>query len=511
MIELRDYQSDLVERIRESFRTNRRVLAVAPTGSGKTVVFAYITSNAAAKGKRVIVLAHRAEIVEQISGALDRMGVRHGRIQPGHRMTDDPVSVAMVQTLARRIDQIPAPALLVIDEAHHGIAGTWQTVTSAYLSSRILGVTATPRRLDGKGLGDAFDDMIVGPSMSDLIAQGHLAKYRYLAPPKQIDLSAVKKTMGDYAIDELAAIMDKNVITGDAIGHYKQHLDGRPAIVFAVTVAHAERVAEQFNAAGIRAASVDGKMDRSERRDRIDGIGNGKYQILTSCELISEGVDVPIVAGAILLRPTQSLGMYLQQVGRALRPKPDGSDCVILDHVGNVERFGLPDVPRLWSLDTKKKKDEAEPVHTCERCFRVFAGGPGWREKSECGDGDKPEGCILNATEGAGRSSPQQVDGELVDVTAATPRAPASWAGGIDMIAAKGEQWKLLLRAADTREKLSEIARARGFKRGWVDHIMRERDAWKRQREEVAFKPVAAPAPQHRNRPADPLDEIISA
>jgi len=485
MISLRDYQTDLVSGIRAEFAQHRRVLAVSPTGSGKTRVFSFITSNAAAKSNRVYVVAHRTEIVDQISGALDVMGVRHGRIQPGHRMTDDPVQVAMVQTLARRLDRVPPPALLVVDEAHHGVAGTWQTVCDAWPRARILGVTATPQRLDGRGLGAAFDSMVIGPTVASLIDAGYLAKYRYLAPPSRVDLSSVRTRHGDFAIDELAAMLDKSVITGDAVAHYQTHLSGRPAIAFCVTVDHAEHVAEQFRAAGFRATSVDGSMDRRERRDRIEGIGNGAYQVLTSCELISEGVDVPVVSGAILLRPTKSLGMFLQQVGRVLRPKPDGGDAVILDHVGNVHRHGLPDADRVWSLDAKKKKPGEQPIAQCETCFRVFAVGPNWRDDAECPEPVQPVGCILEPKPAGAKDMPEQVDGTLEQITV----SPV-WAAGLNIATAP---LKASLRLAETEQQVREIAKARGFKPGWVRHVMRARAARLPERPIVFADPPAPP------------------
>lgn len=462
MVVLRDYQENMVQRIRVAFANVRRVLAVAPTGSGKTVTFAYITTNAAAKNKRVIIAAHRVEIVQQISDALTAMGVRHGRIQAGHTMTSDLVQVAMIMTLAKRTCRVPPPDLLILDECHHAVAGSYLAVVAAWPKARVLGVTATPQRADGKGLKDCFDEMIVGPQMADLIERGFLAPYNYLAPPEQADLSSIKKRGGDYAIDELAAAMDKAVITGDAIEHYKTHLGGRPAIAFCVTVEHAEHTAAQFRSSGFRAASVDGTMDSTTRRDILASIGDGRLNVLTSCQLISEGTDIPVVAGAILLRPTQSLGLYLQQVGRCLRPKPDGGRALILDHVGNVHRHGLPDAPREWSLDGKLKKSGG--VATCKQCFRAFDSKPGWKAEVDCAQG-QPEECILNTPEasGAGRSEIEVVDGELVQFT-----TKPSWADGLDIVSAKGPDFAELLGLADTEDKLRQIAKARGYHHGWI-------------------------------------------
>lgn len=479
-VHLRDYQQTLVGGVRDAFRHHQRVLAVSPTGSGKTVVFAYITSHAAAKGNRVFIIAHRTEIVAQISESLDQIGVRHGRVQPGHIMTDNLVQVAMIQTLSRRADKIADPDFLIFDEAHHCASETYKAVCERWPGVKILGVTATPQRLDGRGLGRMFEVLVEGPVAADLIQAGWLANYSYFAPPTKIDLSAVGTSMGDYKIDEMAAAVDKLIITGDSIAHYRDHIYPRSAIVFAVRVDHAEHVAAQFLEAGISAASVDGTMDRATRRERITGLADGRYKVLTSCALISEGLDVPGVGGVILLRPTKSLSMHLQQIGRAIRPKPDGSRAVILDHVGNIHRHGLPDAPRKWALDDRKKKETAPPVSQCEVCFRVFASYPGWKKDvlKNISDGteadcDEPEDteCLLRQSSGGGAQSIEQVDGKLSEVTT-TP----GWAGGLDILTARGNDWYKLMERADTIDKLYQIRSARGYDKRWARHVMASRE-----------------------------------
>lgn len=498
-ISLRPYQTDFVARLRSAFTQHRRVLGVSPTGSGKTRCFAYIGTEAAKRGKRVVIVAHRDEIVEQISRALDDLGVRHGRIQPGHRQTDDPVQVAMVQTLSRRLDTTPEPDLLIIDEAHHGVAGTWRTVAGAWQRARILGVTATPVRTDGKGLAGAFDAMVEGPTVADLIGWGFLARFSYLAPPAQADFSSVRKIGGDYAVSDLAQVMDKATITGDSVAHYRQHLDGRPAIVFCVTVAHAEHVAEQFRQAGYSAASVDGTMAKTERRDRMAAIGDGRLNVLASCDLISEGVDVPVVAGAILLRPTQSLGLYLQQVGRALRPKPDGARAVILDHVGNCNEHGMPDAPREWTLDGKARKTGIVKLTTCKVCYRAFEVVPGWKAAAEpCGETD-PDCALTGTPEPAERAaSPEQVDGELVEVTDARVQY------------LRDASLPELRRGARSLADFQEIARARGYKPRWAWLEWERRQEWRRRDEPTrtpeAARTHAAPAPARAFE-----DEVLGA
>jgi DNA repair protein RadD len=377
-LDLRDYQQTAVSDIRVAFACHRRVLFVLPTGGGKTIIFAFIAKHAAAKGNKVIILAHRQEIVDQISTALSSMNIIHGRIQPGYEMTNDAVCVGMIQTTARRLDLIAEPTLLVLDEAHHGVAGTWKKITERLCNSKVLGVTATPERLDGVGLADAFDTIVLEPDVSELTASGYLAPFRYLAPSTAIDLSHVRTIGGDFNSGDLEQAVDQDGITGDVVQHYLQHLAGRTAIAFCVTVTHAKHVAERFCNNGISAESIDGTMSADERRSAVDRLRTGDVRVLTSCEIISEGFDAPAVGGAILLRPTQSFALYRQQVGRCLRPKEDGSNAIIVDHVGNVFRHDLPNAPHEWSLDSQKRtrtdREKARSsVRRCRACCEVFA------------------------------------------------------------------------------------------------------------------------------------------
>lgn len=477
-VTLRPYQQEGVADIRGMMRTHRRVLFVLPTGGGKTVIFSYITGQTSRRGRRVVIVAHRVEIVRQISRALDRQGVVHGIIAPGHSLTDDAVQVAMIQTLVRRLDRIEEPDLLVIDEAHHAVAGSWDQVKSAWPNAFHLGVSATPERLDGKGLRFAFDVMVLGPSPSELIEMGSLAEYTYLAPPSELDLSGVHSRGGDYALDELAQAMEATQIVGDAVKHYRQHLDGKPAICFCISVAHAEQVAERFRAAGISAASVDGSMGKGERDAILQGLESGRIKVVTSCDLISEGFDVPAVAGAILLRPTKSLALFLQQVGRALRPKADGSKAVILDHVGNCHRHGFPDWTRDWSLDGRPKKAEAPDIAVCKLCFRALPAIVARSPSFQCGGLDDQICPFKEVKEGGKPREIQEVDGELAQADLGNPLDPLrpTWARGIHLRDAKGREWFRLLDIAGTDlDRLKEIARARAYKRGWAQHQLAKR------------------------------------
>lgn len=439
MIELRPYQSAAVQGIRAAYAQGKRApLLVLPTGGGKTVTFSYVTSSASAKGRCVWLIVHRAELVKQIAGTLARFACHHQIIAPGPIVRQcqaeqfraygrsfvkagERVVVASVQTLVKRLADIPEnlhPDLIVIDEAHHLTGGTmWGQVVDNYPKARLLPVTATPCRLDGKGLGlgagGFADDLIMGPTMRELIDAGALSRYRIFAPPNALDLSGVKTRAGDYAKDQLAGAVDKPLITGDAVQHYHRLAAGKRAVVFCVSVEHSRHVADEFAASGVRSAFLDGSMDPSERDQVLKRFEAGEVLVLTSCDIISEGFDVPAIEVAILLRPTQSLSLYLQQVGRALRPFPGKAEAIILDHVGAVITHGLPDEEREWSLDgIKRGKRQAandnEPgvdrISTCPKCFTIHLPAP---ECPTCGHQYPVRARKL-----------EQADGELQELTA---------------------------------------------------------------------------------------------
>ena len=375
---LRPYQNQLANDIRAAFGSGaNRPLAVSPTGSGKTVLFSYITSQVLKRGSRVIIVAHRREILDQISATLKRVGVPHGFIQAGKSASTQPAMVASIQTLARRLDTIPAPDLVIIDEAHHSVSKSYVQMFAAWPTAKFIGVTATPERLDGKGLGAMFDRMVMGPSVQWLIDNGFLAQPVYYAPREVVDLSQVHTVAGDFDRSEAEEIVDTPRITGDAVTHYVRFCNRQRAVAFCISVAHAQHVADTFNSCGIPSASIDGTLDPEVRKQRVEDLTAGKILVLTSCELISEGFDLPAVNAAILLRPTHSLSMHLQQVGRALRPYPGKTNAIILDHVGNCLRHGLAEQERDWDLSGREKrlkKSSLVETKQCSKCFAIFAG-----------------------------------------------------------------------------------------------------------------------------------------
>ena len=379
-MELRWYQKKAVSDLRLALQMVRSALLVMPTGTGKTVVFTEIARLATLKNKTVFVLVHRRELVKQASDKLSKAGVKHGIIAAGFEPSAHPVQVASVQTLARRLRTVSIqPALVIIDEAHHAVAGSWDKITAHFSDAKIIGVTATPSRLDGRGLGSHFSTLVSGPSVEQLTKLGFLSRHRVFAPPVIADLSNVKTRAGDYAKDDLDQAMDRPTITGDCISHYRRLADGLPAIAFCCSVKHATSVCSAFTAAGYRAKLVTGNMKMEERDEAISGLADGRTQILCSVDVVSEGTDVPAVSAAILLRPTQSEALYLQQVGRILRPQP-GKIAIVLDHVGSTLKHGFVDDVRAWSLNSKpkrKKNNEPAPsVRQCPMCFAAFKPQP---------------------------------------------------------------------------------------------------------------------------------------
>lgn len=376
MIQLRPYQAQAIDEARQAYRTVRSVLFQLPTGAGKTVTASTVVRGAAQKRNPVWWLTHRRELAAQASDTFHQLGIPHGLVQAGH--VSDPtalVQVASIQTIVRRFGKVPDPALMVFDEAHHIGAASWDTVFNAFPAAKVLGLTATPWRLDGQGLGKWFDHMIEGPSVRELIDAGSLCDFRLFAPSKP-DLAGIKTAAGDYQRGALAKAMDKPTIVGDAITHYRQLCPGKRAVVFAAGVENSKHIVAQFNAAGIRAEHVDGTMDAQERDAVVERFRCGETLVLSNADLFGEGFDVPAIEAAILLRPTKSLSLYLQQVGRALRPMAGKSEAIILDHAGNSLQHGLPDDLREWSLEDRERRKKAEsgdvPVKQCEECFFVY-------------------------------------------------------------------------------------------------------------------------------------------
>lgn len=424
-ITLFDDQEEFVEKIRRQLRAgNQSVLGVASTGFGKTIVSAFIAKEAARHGKRVWFLCHLKNLLTQTSQAFWKLHIEHGLIAAGKRNSKLPVQVATVGTLARRLDQLQPPDLLIVDEAHLAMAKTWVQVVDWAKShgAIVIGNSATPERLDGKGLGYLFDTMVEARPMQWLIENGRLSEYVVYSTKNTPDLSGVKTRGGDWATNEIEAAVDKPKLIGDAAVHWKKYASGLRTIAYCATIKHSKHTAEHFNRHGISAVHVDGETPQEELRAAIRGFADGKYMVLCNVQLMTTGFDlsaqvnrdVPIEA-AILLRPTQSVSLYMQMVGRALRMKEN--PAVILDHAGMVMKHGLPDDVREWSLEGRKKgkrkASEEDPdvnVQQCQNCFHIFRPGP-----SKCpACGSEIERKVLRELE--------QIDGELERIDVAQLR-----------------------------------------------------------------------------------------
>ena len=381
MYELYNYQQDGVDEIRDLYKEGvKSVLYVLPTGGGKTVVFTYIADQSSRKKKRVWVLVHRVTLLRQITNALRVWGVHCGMVNPNY--TPDllaPVQVASISTLIRRYKKLDPPDVIIIDEAHHATANEYRTIVDYFPDALVLGVTATPVRGDGFGLGvdygGVFESIVIGPQKEELIERGFLCRSVVYGPRKNnLDLTDLKIDGADFDQKELEKLVNKPLIIGDAVEHYTEICPGVPAVAFCASVAHAEHVAHEFRAAGYSAYSVDGTMDDTSITRILDGLGDGSVDVVTSCDLISEGLDIPAIICEILLRPTMSLSLYSQQVGRAARTMDGKDHCIILDHVNNSDRHGLPDINREWGLEGrefKKGKKEASSSRSVDRSSRV--------------------------------------------------------------------------------------------------------------------------------------------
>ena len=455
---LRPYQSTAVAALRQAYAAwYRAPLLQLPTGGGKTVIFAEIICCAHSKGHRVLVLVHRRELIHQACDKLDWAGVSYGVIAPGFATKPaELVQVGSVQTVRRRLASLPEFDFIVLDEAHHIRAKTWIKVIQSQPQAKLLGVTATPARLDGRGLGERadgiFDVLICGPTVRQLIDDGYLSPIRVFVPQRRLDLSGVKVRAGDYIPSELADRIDQPVIAGDAIEQYRRLADHQPAIAFCATVAHAKHVAIAFDKAGYRSAYVHGGLKRKVRDQLIAGLGTGEIEVLTSCDLISEGLDVPTVGAVILLRPTKSLAIHLQQIGRGMRPAPGKSALIVLDHVSNTLKHGLPDLDRVWTLDGIEKNKGNAPVKVYPECGAVCA-----LNAPEC------DTCGHQFDECDGRrEAPIEIPDELDEITAER------------LAAIRSMPYRLIVNSRLSERELQEYARHRGYKPGWVWYRLRE-------------------------------------
>ncbi len=376
MIQLRDYQLRVFDETRALVAAGQRsVLIQLPTGAGKTAIGAHILKRAVEKGAHTHFWIHRRELARQSVLAMDKDGVPCGLIAAGFPSNyNAPVQICSIQSLGRRVATVKPPDLIIVDECHHAVSASYSRLLAHYPNAIVLGLSASPSRLDGAGLNKWFSSMVLGPSVRTLTDQGWLSPYR-LFTPSRVDLSKVGTQMGDYNKKELDVAMRTSKVAGDALVHYQTHTPGKKGLLFAWSVESSQEMAAKFNAAGIAAAHVDGNTHEAERDRTMRDFANGTLKVLTNVDIVSEGFDVPAIDCLFLLRPTQSLVLYLQQVGRGLRPSPGKDVCWIFDHCSNSSRHGFPDDDRIWDLDGQKKRKKSESdgplCRTCPKCHEV--------------------------------------------------------------------------------------------------------------------------------------------
>ena len=443
---LRPFQETCVDQIESKIAEGERsLIIVAPTGSGKTVIASEYIRHEVARYQRVLVLAHRREIVAQTSSKLDANGVYHGTILAGKEKQLRPmaqVQLASVQTLWSRgirssAMQMPLADILIIDECHHARAKTYQRIIAAYPDAVLIGLTATPCRGDGRGLGNIFDVMLECPQVQELIDLAYLVGTLIYAPVKDTDrlLRGVRTEKGDYVTSQLEQRMNTDQLVGDIVTHWLKYGEGRRTVCFAVDVAHSVHIRDEFVRAGICADHLDGTTSIQEREAILARLASGETQVVTNCMVLTEGWDMPAVGCCILARPTKQMGLYRQMIGRVLRPAVGKKNAIILDHSGAVWRHGRPEDHVEWTLDVDRRAENPthqnrrgdERLRECPSCQAVMTSPP-------CGN------CGWMPAPRRGRDV-DIADGELGLVIGGRARAPV-----YDL--AERRRWHAMLRGA---------------------------------------------------------------
>lgn len=474
---LRAFAQHDVKRIFKSVQAGRRPLYVLPTGGGKSRTMAYVADRFARAGVSSWITMHRRNLVSQFDRTLTTCGVEHGLLAPGGTPSDR-VDVVSIDYL--RDKEIRFPGAILLDEAHHSEHGNkWgKFLGSLPGSTYVMGATASPIRTNGQPLS-GFDELIIGPSPRQLIAWGYMLPAEVYCPPTPIEYAGLEIRHGEYLRSQLQGRIDlvKKILVGNAVEQYTKHCRGVPAIAFCLSRQDAEDVAASFRTAGYVSHFIHGGMPAAEQDRLLWSFEAGFIDVLTSCDLISEGTDLPPAQCAIMLRPTESLAMHLQMLGRVLRPFP-GQDCAyVLDLVGNVGRFvdgrflvkhGFPADDREWTLDGRVKSGRRvsnAAIYLCENpvCFAPYEAAPAC---PYCGK-------LAPVRQIETIRTIERVAGELLS-------AKAAELAERERVAARNSRFVAARKAARTVPDLIRVGREFGVNNpmAWAETVMRARKRW---------------------------------
>jgi DNA repair protein RadD len=488
----RPYQSSGHAELREKFRAGlRRLLLVMPTGTGKTGLAAMIIEATLQKGNEVLFLAHRKELIDQCSRTLDLFGVEHGVIKAGHwrERPDAPVQVASVQTLIKRKIR-PRARVVILDEAHRSLNDTNQTILGWYPDALSLGLTATPTRLDGRGLGAMYESIISPITMREAIAQGYLLQPRVYEPDRP-NLTGIRRTRGDYDQGQLAGrLAEQPKRIGNLVENWLELAEGQRTVCFAMNVEDSQMIVARYRDAGVAAEHLDGQTPESQRDAILSRLESGETLVVSNVDVLVEGYDLPSLGCIQLGRPTLSVTRFLQMIGRGSRPYQDQKYFVVLDHAGCCHKLGDPTADRTWTLEDrpKRERDDEGMMLTCEtcslmrpanmfRCPRCFP-KTSWQSSMFAGLPIEVEGKLVER----GENDPNvmccsKCDSERVDLErfndlqiSVTCRDCSARTYQPDALATK--------QASETRrraeyDRLESVRVSKGFKEGWTAHQYR--------------------------------------
>jgi len=387
---LRKYQIEAVSRLRNAvIRGIKKIILALPTGAGKSLIAGQIISNAVSKGNKVLWIVHRRNLVKQMHDVLKKyFDIDAGIIMAGiESETDKLVQLCTIQSYSRRLnlDALEwnkfyiSPEIVIVDECHRSISKSYKSLLKLYKDKIIIGFTATPARADGRGMGELYEEIIDIANIKNLTEQGYLCPIRYFVPSK-IDLDGVKIVMGDYQIKELAEKTIKKKLIGDIVDNWLKCAENRKTIVFCVNVKHSIAICEEFNRRGIPAEHLDAHSTDDERDAVFSKMERGDITVICNVALYQEGLDVPSVSCIVMARPTKSMGLYRQCVGRGLRIENGKENCILMDHGNVIEEHGLLEWPVTWTLDGKRKawskprRETVKKLVKCIACGLVFEG-----------------------------------------------------------------------------------------------------------------------------------------